>query len=148
MVEVVRSALLLVNILNMMYQLSTWSMNYGFALGVQLDACFSFVLVFLLLLRGTCGPVSLPFVEIAIARVVYIAISRVLVLLAVLRVTYCLYMRTLPLDSWPDDNLNAVRHDYFVMDSITWMLQAVVNCSLSHDLRAPAKRTLLPTKFQ
>jgi len=102
--EIIRSALLLFNAFNVTAQLSTWRMNYGFAMGAQIDGLISLVLAVLLLFRGIWGPISWPFLRTAVARVIYLVIASALAGLAAVRVVYCLYMRDLLLNHWPRDD--------------------------------------------
>ncbi|EGZ12071.1 hypothetical protein PHYSODRAFT_303862 [Phytophthora sojae] len=123
MAEILPCALLLLNLFNISGQLSTWRMHYGFALGVQLGACYSLLLL-VLLLRGIWGPIALPFLRLAVAQVMYIVSASAIAGLAALRLVYCIYMRELLLNHWPRDDLRTVRSDYYFMESITWTLQA------------------------
>ncbi|OWZ08993.1 hypothetical protein PHMEG_00018372 [Phytophthora megakarya] len=118
MTEIVRCALLAFNVFSIISQLSTWNMNYGFAMGVQLDMCFSFLLFVLLLFRSMWGPISLPFLQNGNAQVIYIASSSIVAGLAAVRVVYCLYIRHLLLNHWPSDDRTVSRPNAWMVSDL------------------------------
>jgi hypothetical protein len=127
--RIMRISLLCFNLCSILIQVSTWDMQYGYAVFSQLDFVFSFLLVVILVLRGIFGSVTLPYHHTL--RIIYMSTFTIIAVLSFVRLVGIIFLY---LCKNVDDDMKFVVLFYYLCELFTWSLQLALNILLLSDL--------------